>query len=46
MNAKINNAIYMKLYSGPKVVDDKYEKTNVAGSKDREFTIILYITTC
>jgi hypothetical protein len=39
MNAKINNVIYMKLYTGAKMVDDKYEKTNVAGSIDREFTV-------
>jgi hypothetical protein len=34
MNAKTNNVIYMELYSGAKMVDDKYEKTNVAGSID------------
>jgi hypothetical protein len=39
MNAKINNVIYMELYSGAKMVDDKYEKTNVAASIDREFTV-------
>jgi hypothetical protein len=39
MNAKVNNIIYMELYSGAKMVDDKYEKTNVAGSIDREFTV-------
>jgi hypothetical protein len=39
INAKINNVIYMELYSGAKIVDDKYEKTNIAGSKDREFTV-------
>jgi hypothetical protein len=31
MNAKINNVIYMELYSGAKMVDDKYEKTNIGG---------------
>jgi hypothetical protein len=40
MNAKINNVIYMELYSGAKMVDDKYEKTNVAGSIDQEFTVL------
>jgi hypothetical protein len=39
MNAKINHVIYMELYSVAKMVDDKYEKTNVAGSIDREFTV-------
>jgi hypothetical protein len=39
MYAKLNNVIYMELYSGAKLVDDKYEKTNVAGSIDREFTV-------
>jgi hypothetical protein len=39
MNAKINNIIYMELYLGVKMVDDKYKKTNVAGSIDREFTV-------
>jgi hypothetical protein len=42
MNAKINNVIYMELHSGAKRVDDKYEKTNVAGSIDREFTVFVY----
>jgi hypothetical protein len=40
MNAKISNIIYMELYSGAKIVDDKYEKTNIAGSIDREFTVL------
>jgi hypothetical protein len=35
MNAKINNIIYMELYLGAKMVDDKYQKTNDAGSIDR-----------
>jgi hypothetical protein len=38
MNAKINNVIYMELYSGAKIVD---EKTNIAGSIDREFTVYI-----
>jgi hypothetical protein len=40
MNVKINNVIYMEIYSGAKIVDDKYEKTNIAGSIDREFTVM------
>jgi hypothetical protein len=39
MNTKINNVIYMELYLGAKIVDDKYEKMNIAGSIDREFTV-------
>jgi uncharacterized protein YebE (UPF0316 family) len=39
MNANIRNVIYMELYSGAKMVDYKYEKMNVAGSIDREFTV-------
>jgi predicted transcriptional regulator len=41
-NAKINNVIYMELYSGAKMVDDKYEKTNVVGSIDQEFAVFEY----
>jgi hypothetical protein len=40
MNAKINNIIYMELYSGAKMVDNKYEKTNFVGSVDREFIVL------
>jgi hypothetical protein len=40
MVAKINNVIYMELYSGAKMMDDKYKKTNVAGSIDLEFTVL------
>jgi hypothetical protein len=29
----------MELYEGANTVDDKYEKTNAAGSIDREFTV-------
>jgi hypothetical protein len=29
----------MELYSGPKVAHGKYEKTNVAGSIDRDSTV-------
>jgi hypothetical protein len=46
MNAKINNVIYRELYSGAKMVDDKYEETNVAGSIDREFTVIPLYSHC
>jgi hypothetical protein len=34
MDAEINNIIYMELYSGPKMVNSEYEKTNVARSID------------
>jgi hypothetical protein len=44
MNVEINNVIYTELYSGAKMVDDKYEKTNVAGSIDREFTVLTVTT--
>jgi hypothetical protein len=39
MDAEINNVIYMELYSGPKMAHDKYEKTNVARSLDRDTTV-------
>jgi hypothetical protein len=40
MDAEINNVIYMELYSGPKMAHDKYEKTNVARSIDRDSTVL------
>jgi hypothetical protein len=40
MDAEINNVIYMELYSGPKMANGKYGKTNVAGSIDRDSTVI------
>jgi hypothetical protein len=43
MDAEINNVIYMELYSGPKMAHDKYEKTNVAGSIDRDSIVYLFI---
>jgi hypothetical protein len=39
MDAEINNVIYMELYSGPKMVHNKYEKTNVARSTDQDSTV-------
>jgi hypothetical protein len=39
-NAEINNVVYMELYSGAKMVNDKYLKTNVR-SKNREFTVFV-----
>jgi hypothetical protein len=39
MDAEINNVIYMELYSGPKMVRDKYGKTKVAGSIDQDSTV-------
>jgi hypothetical protein len=41
MDAEINNVIYMELYSGPKMVHDKYEKMNVARSIDRDSKVFL-----
>jgi hypothetical protein len=38
-DAKINNVIYMELYSGPKMMDDEYLKTNIARSIDRDFNV-------
>jgi hypothetical protein len=35
----------MELYSGAKMVDDKYEKTNVAGLVDRKFTVVVIFNT-
>jgi hypothetical protein len=40
MDAEINNVIYMELYSGAKMVDDKYLKTNNVRSIDRDSTVI------
>jgi hypothetical protein len=40
MDAKINNVIYMKLYSGPKMMDDEYLKSNIARSIDRDSTVL------
>jgi hypothetical protein len=42
MDAEIN-VIYMELYSGPKMAHDKYEKTNVARSIDRDSTVLVTI---
>jgi hypothetical protein len=39
MDAEINNVIYMELYSGAKMMDDEYLKTNVARSIDRNSTV-------
>jgi hypothetical protein len=39
MDAEINNINYMELYSGAKMVDDKYLKTNNARSIDRDSTV-------
>jgi hypothetical protein len=40
MGAEIHTVIYMELYSGPKMVHGKYEKTNVAGLIDRDSTVL------
>jgi hypothetical protein len=39
MDAEINNIIYMELYLGAKMVDDKYLKTNNVRSIDRDSTV-------
>jgi hypothetical protein len=39
MDAKINNVNYMELYSGPKMMDDEYLKSNIARSIDRDSTV-------
>jgi hypothetical protein len=41
VDAEINNVIYMELYSGAKMEDGKYRETYVAGSVDRENTIMI-----
>jgi hypothetical protein len=43
MDAEINNVIYMELYLGPKMVHDKYEKTNVARSIDRDSNVYVFL---
>jgi hypothetical protein len=40
MDAEINNVIYMELYSGAKMVDDKCLKTNNVRSIDRDSTVL------
>jgi hypothetical protein len=40
MDAKINNVIYMELYSGPKMMEDEYLKSNIARSIDRDSTVV------
>jgi hypothetical protein len=39
-NAKINNIVYMELYSGAKMVNEKDLKTKYLRSKNREFTVL------
>jgi hypothetical protein len=41
-NAEINNIVYMELYSGPKIVNDKDLKTKYLRSKNREFIVLHY----
>jgi hypothetical protein len=41
MDAEINNVICMELYSGAKMVNDKYLKTNNVISIDRDSTVIV-----
>jgi len=44
MNAGINNVIYMKLHSGPKMANSTCGKTIVAGTIDRGSTVYKTIT--
>jgi hypothetical protein len=46
MDAKINNVIYMELYSGPKMMDDEYLKSNIARSIDRDSIVFYSIGMC
>jgi hypothetical protein len=46
MDAEINNVIYMELYSGPKMAHGKYVNTNVAGSIDRDSTVLQKSSEC
>jgi hypothetical protein len=39
MDAEINTVIYVELYSGAKMVDDKYLKTNNVRSINRDSTV-------
>jgi hypothetical protein len=41
VDAEINNVIYRELYSEAMMADGKYRKTYVAGSIDRENTVLL-----
>jgi hypothetical protein len=40
-NAEINNVVYMELYSGAKMVNEKYFKTKNVRSKNGEFTVLV-----
>jgi hypothetical protein len=40
VDVEINNVIDMELYSGAKMADGKYRKTYIAGSVDRENTVL------
>jgi hypothetical protein len=44
MDAEINNFIHMELYSEPKMVHGKYEKTNIARSIDRDSTVCVCVS--
>ena len=40
MDAEINNVIYMELNSGPKIANSTCRKTIIAGTIDRDSTVI------
>jgi hypothetical protein len=43
MDAEINNVSYMELYSGAKMVDDKYLKRNNVKSIDQDSTVFKFL---
>jgi hypothetical protein len=43
MDAEINDIFYMELYSGPKMAQGKYKKTNVARLIDRDSTVFVFV---
>ena len=43
MDARMNNVIYMELYSGPKMANGRCGKTIDTGTIDRGSTVYIYI---
>ena len=43
MDTEINNVIYMELNSGPKIANSTYGKTIIAGTIDRDSTVLASI---
>ena len=44
MDAEINNVIYKELNSGPKIANSTCGKTIIAGTIDRDSTVLMYET--